>query len=111
MTEKMPFFDNLSVLEEQLVATLTQVNDIKSNYQKIMAENTRLNLENARLRDRLSEVSEHVTENKNEKSSKKVPMSNLLKIYEDGFHVCHDFYGQRLEAGETCQFCDGVLYR
>lgn len=72
MTNKLPFFDNLSELEERLVATLTQVNDIKNNYQKILSENTNLRLENARLRDRLAEFSEpHVSENKNEKSLKK----------------------------------------
>lgn len=112
MSDKMPFFDNLSTLEEQLVATLTQVSEIKTNYQKLLTENTSLRLENARLRDRLAEFSEsHVSENKNEKSSKKVPMSNLQEIYEDGFHVCRDFYGQRLEPGETCLYCAEILYR
>ncbi len=66
MTDKMSFFEHLSELEEGLVATLTQVSDIKTNYQ------------NARLRDRLTEFSEpHSPENKNEKLTKKVPMSNL----------------------------------
>ena len=48
---------------------------------------------------------------KNEKLTKKVPMSNLQEIYEDGFHVCRDFYGQRLEPGETCLYCAEILYR
>lgn len=112
MTDKVPFFENLSELEERLVATLTQVSDIKSNYQKLLTDNTSLRLENARLRDRLSAVSEHnASENKNEKSAKKVPMSNLQEIYEDGFHVCRAFYGQRLEDGELCAFCAEILYR
>lgn len=112
MTNKLPFFENLSELEERLVATLTQVSDIKSNYQKLLSENTSLRLENARLRDRLAEFSEsHTSESKNERSSKKVPMSNLQEIYEDGFHVCRDFYGQRLEPGETCLYCAEILYR
>ncbi len=34
MTDKMSFFEHLSELEEGLVATLTQVSDIKTNYQK-----------------------------------------------------------------------------
>ena len=103
MIDKMSFFEHLSELEEGLVATLTQVSDIKTNYQKLLTENTSLRLENARLRDRLAEFSEpHSLENKNEKSAKKVPMSNLQEIYEDGFHVCRDFYGQRLDPGETC---------
>lgn len=112
MPEKMPFFDNLSTLEEQLVATLTQVSEIKTNYQNLLTENTSLRLENARLRDRLAEFSDPlISENKNEKSSKKIPMSNLQEIYEDGFHVCRDFYGQRLEPGELCLYCAEILYR
>ena len=112
MIDKMSFFEHLSELEEGLVATLTQVSDIKINYQKLLTENTSLRLENARLRDRLAEFSEpHSPENKNEKSAKKVPMSNLQEIYEDGFHVCRDFYGQRLDPGETCLYCAEILYR
>jgi regulator of replication initiation timing len=112
MTDNMPFFENLSELEERLVATLTQVSDVKSNYQKLLTENTSLRLENARLRDRLSAVSEqHVSENKSEKATKKVPMSNLQEIYDDGFHVCRLFYGQRLEPGETCLYCGEILDR
>ncbi len=112
MTGKVPFFDNLSELEGILVATLTQVSDIKSNYQKLLTENTSLRLENARLRDRLADFSEsHVSENKSEQVTKKGPMSNLHEIYEDGFHVCRDFYGQHLEPGETCLYCAEILYR
>ncbi|MBU5900646.1 DUF972 family protein, partial [Vibrio cholerae O1] len=32
-------------------------------------------------------------------------------IYREGFHVCHDFYGQRREPDEECMFCDELLYR
>ncbi|GFH40889.1 initiation control protein YabA [Lactococcus insecticola] len=119
MADKTPFFDNLSELEEQLVATLTQVSDIKSTYQKLISENTSLLIENARLRDRIAELSdlseqaESTADNQDKaaKTAKKNPMSNLQEIYEDGFHVCRDFYGQRLEPGETCLYCAEILYR
>lgn len=86
MIDKMSFFEHLSELEEGLVATLTQVSDIKTNYQKLLTENTSLRLENARLRDRLAEFSEpHSLENKNEKSAKKVPRLICKKSMKMGF--------------------------
>ncbi|MDR1606066.1 MAG: initiation control protein YabA [Streptococcaceae bacterium] len=112
MTDRMSFFDNLSELEERLVATLTHASDIKSDYQKILTENTSLRIENARLRDRLAELSELETpENKQKQADKKVPMSNLQEIYDDGFHVCREYYGKHLESGEGCLYCGEILYR
>ena len=31
---------------------------------------------------------------------------NVSRIYDDGFHVCRDFYGQRREQDAECMFCD-----
>ena len=36
---------------------------------------------------------------------------SVRRIYQDGFHVCNDFYGQRREQDEECMFCDELLYR
>ena len=36
---------------------------------------------------------------------------NVRRIYEDGFHVCRDFYGQRREQDAECMFCDELLFR
>ena len=36
---------------------------------------------------------------------------NLENIYEDGFHICTFFYGQRRENNEDCAFCMELLYR
>ena len=35
----------------------------------------------------------------------------LENIYEDGFHICTFFYGQRRENNEDCAFCMELLYR
>jgi len=36
---------------------------------------------------------------------------NVSRIYDDGFHVCRDFYGQRREQDAECMFCDELLFR
>ena len=35
---------------------------------------------------------------------------NLEAIYDDGFHICPDFYGQRRDNNEACGFCAELLY-
>ena len=35
---------------------------------------------------------------------------NLEKLYEQGFHVCKDFYGSRRENQEECVFCSSMIY-
>jgi len=37
------------------------------------------------------------------------PGDNLFDLYRDGFHVCHLYFGKRLEGG--CLFCVALLNR
>ena len=68
------------------------------------------NLMETLLRDRLSHFSQMEESDPSSKaiSSRK---ENLENIYEDGFHICTFFYGQRRENNEDCAFCMELLYR
>lgn len=102
---KKELFDALDDFSQQLLVTLADVEAIKKNLQGLVEENTALRLENDKLRERLGEVEE------TGQSKTKHVRENVRRIYEEGFHVCRDFYGQRREQDEECMFCDELLFR
>ena len=99
---KKELFDALDDFSQQLLVTLTDVEAIKKNLKGLVEENTALRLENDK---RLGEVEETAP------AKTKHVRENVRRIYEDGFHVCRDFYGQRREQDAECMFCDELLFR
>ncbi|MDV6872861.1 DUF972 family protein, partial [Pseudomonas aeruginosa] len=51
---------------------------------------------------------EHETVAKNPSKQRK---DHLEGIYDEGFHICNFFYGQRRENDEECMFCRELLDR
>ena len=103
---KKELFDALDGFSQELLVTLAEVEAIKKNLKLIVEENTALRLENDKLRERLGEV-EKTSSPKFHRNGR----VNLQRIYNDGFHVCTDSYGQRRENDEECIFCDELLFR
>ncbi|MDR0921505.1 MAG: DNA replication initiation control protein YabA [Lactobacillales bacterium] len=115
--DKRTLYDGLGQLQEILETTLVDVSLMKDSIQHVIERNTTLEIENQRLRDRLQEV-EDENNHKQKKAVKgnvKKELSqarlNLEKLYEDGFHVCNEFYGQRRDNDEECFFCINVIDR
>lgn len=109
---KKELYDSFSELESQAEATLEALKKMKDELSQMTEENHALRMENQHLRDRLAEVikqqqsiEKQVTETGLTKSR-----LNLENIYEDGFHVCNLFYGQRRVEDEPCAFCLEVIY-
>ena len=102
---KKELFDALDEFSQNLLVTLAEVEAIKKNLKGVVEENVALRLENDKLRERLGQV-EYTTTPKTKRNR-----DNLRKLYEDGFHVCTDFYGQRRENDAECMFCDELLFR
>ncbi|MEW4354353.1 DNA replication initiation control protein YabA [Streptococcus pneumoniae] len=102
---KKELFDALDAFSQNLFVTLAEVEAIKKNLKTVIEENTALRLENDKLRERLGEV------DKATPTKSKQGRDNLKRIYEDGFHICTDFYGQRRENDAECMFCDELLFR
>ena len=103
--EKRELYDKFQELSQNLMSMLAEVEAIKANFSGILDENTALKLENDKLREHLSQVVQEETGTK--MSHGKV---NLEAIYDDGFHICPDFYGQRRDNNEACGFCAELLY-
>ncbi|MDR1567598.1 MAG: DNA replication initiation control protein YabA [Streptococcaceae bacterium] len=111
--DRKKLVDNFDDLERLLTLITGELNDTKLALTRIVEENTTLRIENERLRERLDDLSNLPGEEQHVKSStQKISKSrlNLENIYEDGFHICNQFYGQRRIDDEPCMFCMGVIY-
>ena len=104
MSDKKEVFDHLDHLEEALNQTLSQVSVIRDELEKSLSENATLRMELEKLRNRLADF-----DTKTPTPSQ--PNSNLINIYDEGFHVCTNFYGQRRVDDEPCAFCTELIYR
>ena len=87
--DKKTLYDSFTQIELDTDTTLHQISKIKKEVETLVEENATLLIENQHLRDRLSD---------------------LEKLYEDGFHVCNVFYGSRRVNDEPCAFCLDVIY-
>ncbi|EHI70006.1 DNA replication initiation control protein YabA [Streptococcus ictaluri] len=104
---KKELFDAFDGFSQNLMVTLAEIEAMKKQVQSLVEENTVLRLENTKLRERLSQL-EHEAPTKN---SSKQGKEHLESIYDEGFHICNFFYGQRRENDEECMFCRELLDR
>ena len=103
-TDKDEILSELTRLEGELANTYALFAKVRDSYTEALSENAQLIMENDKLRARLEELSS------SKAVDKETTVENLRKIYADGFHVCHPFYGKKLHDGESCSFCDAVIY-
>lgn len=103
---KKDLFDAFDGFSRSLMENLAEIDAISKHVQELVEENTTLRLENNKLRERLSQLQET-------KSGKTAfqGREHLEGIYEDGFHICNSFYGQRREDDEDCMLCTELLFR
>jgi len=104
--DKRELLDKMETFSQQFMVTLAELDAIKRQVKEVFEENARLRLENTKLRDHLSHVVEVVPEKTYTRGKE-----HLESIYDEGFHICNDFYGQHRGNAEDCVFCMGLLYR
>ena len=108
MADKYDVFDQLGELENTLNTTLTQISGIRQVLEASMTENATLRMELEKLRDRLAEFEKKEVKKETPKDQ---PNPNLIQIFNEGFHVCHLHYAERLAEGDSCLDCLELLYR
>ncbi len=113
--EKKELYDSIVNLEEQAHQHVEQLGIIKEELSRINQENHTLRMENQYLRDRLNgEFDDESSVDKDLDTDNPSGLTksrlNLENIYEDGFHVCNFFFGQRREGDSPCAFCVEVIY-
>ncbi|RNC28654.1 MAG: Initiation-control protein YabA [Candidatus Dichloromethanomonas elyunquensis] len=92
----------ISEVEENLSRLLGEVRSLRQ-YIDCLED------ENAKLKRQLCAVSEADTARvqKNAARIQKEAHENLEKLYSEGFHVCHIYFGEPLEG--SCLFCNAFL--
>ncbi|HWQ71744.1 MAG TPA: initiation control protein YabA [Desulfitobacteriaceae bacterium] len=92
-------------VEEKLISLLEEVRSLLPYIQSLEDENLRLKRESCALPEK---ETERVIANAARIEG--VAHENLVRLYKEGFHVCHLHFGQPMEAG-ACLFCAGFLRR
>ncbi|WP_061776235.1 DNA replication initiation control protein YabA [Levilactobacillus senmaizukei] len=109
--DKQAVYDQLKNLENQLQQTLSQFTDLQAELTQVFEQNAELEIENQHLRDLLRELQKSLPEDPQTPQGLSKSRQILEKLYEEGFHVCREFYGTRRKQDEECAFCLEVIYR
>ena len=91
---------------------LTKFSELREGVTRILEENSELKIENQHLREMLGkrhQQAERVTNGHLDQ----LPRSrkNLIKLYNEGFHICNQFFGQHRDEHDNCLFCNEILFR
>lgn len=103
--DKKAIYDQFAQLTEQTKALVASVQIMSDRMTQVLAENARLTIENEHLQSVIAKRHHHRKEEGLSESRKM-----LQKLYQEGFHVCNDMYGKRLEPNESCTFCLDAIY-
>ena len=81
-----------------------QIDHLAERIQDILMEVEELKKQMEMLEKRNEQLSNYL-----QKEDKSQSAGNLIKLYEQGFHICHSSYGSIRE--EDCIFCLNVIDR
>ncbi|MGO4942696.1 initiation control protein YabA [Ruoffia tabacinasalis] len=107
----LEMFDEAETHLLQLSDTVAQLREVIDN---LVEENNKLRMSNNDLKSLLikfqTDAQEDVTEGE-EDSQTSSGRESLLGFYNEGIHVCHEFFGSRRSSNEQCLFCQEILER
>ena len=92
----------MTEVEENLGKLLEEISRLKHYIDVLEDENMRLKRQLCALSDAEAERVQHNADLIQEQARE-----NLDKLYQEGFHVCHIYFGEPLEG--TCLFCNAFL--
>ncbi len=103
--DKSDIYERFAAVTQQTRELVESMEVLTEKLSLVLADNAKLAIENDHLHEVIKKQHE---EKKQEGLSDSRRM--LQKLYQEGFHVCNDMYGKRLEDHESCTFCLDAIY-
>lgn len=105
--DKGELYDSFEKLESQANEMATLLSMVHNQMTQIIERNNQLEVENTHLRERLLELENNRRSKKNGGLSR--ARQNLENLYNEGFHVCTQYFGSR-RTDDECIFCQDIIY-
>lgn len=105
--DKIDIFLQLEQIEDKMGLTYADIGMLKQKIVALLEENQRLQTENQQLRDLLKPQEHNEGKELTDKGTG-AGYDNLLRLYNEGFHVCNVYYGHLRTEGD-CLFCLSFL--
>lgn len=103
----------LDQVDSQMLQLSDTVAQLSVAIESLMEENNKLRISNMEIRDRLMTQS-NLSDNKEEQASPSQQASgreSLQQFYNEGIHICHEFFGSRRSPDHQCLFCQEIIQR
>lgn len=103
-------YEGFKSMEAQTQLMLTKFSELREGVTHILEENSELKIENQHLRGMLDKKHRKVEKQEPQRGPELTKSrQNLMKLYNEGFHVCNQFFGKHRDKNENCLFCSEIL--
>ncbi|GIP67970.1 DNA replication initiation control protein YabA [Lactiplantibacillus pentosus] len=108
--DKRDLYDSFGDMEQQMQQMLDKMAKLRADMTTVLEKNSELVIENEHLREHMVEIENELPKKTTSTTTLSKSRQNLEKLYDEGFHVCNQFYGKRRDDDESCVFCLEVIY-
>jgi len=108
--DKRDLYDSFGDMEQQMQLMLDKMAKLRADMTTVLEKNAELVIENEHLREHMVEIENELPKKPAGTATLSKSRQNLEKLYDEGFHVCNQFYGKRRDDDESCVFCLEVIY-
>ena len=101
----------IRVIDEEILSTLAhfqeRIQEISMRFQEIKDIAYDLYQENEELKEENEHLKKMIFDEKKREDSKRKGYSNLIHLYNEGYHICHLSFGEKRQG--DCLFCIQLL--